>query len=108
MTSQTIPALPLEDIQLQVEERMENIEPLRTLGNFLEIKVHANGVIEVSGPVQSRLIKSFVIQALKDIPGIHEVEDQIVADSDTELEIAQALAMDDRTRDIPPGGIFVR
>jgi osmotically-inducible protein OsmY len=108
MKMQTIPAFDTEKVHSQVTERMEKIELLRTLGNFLQTRLNPNGVIEVSGPAQSRLIKTMVVQTLKDIPGVQDVEDHIVADPDLELAVAEALERDDRTKDLPPGKIFVR
>jgi hypothetical protein len=54
MALQPDPGIPFEDLQSKIEDRMERIEPLRTLNNLLETKVQSDGVIEVSGPVQSR------------------------------------------------------
>jgi hypothetical protein len=108
MSTRPIPAHQLEDMQLQVAEQMEKIEPLRTLGNFLQTRLDPNGVIEIIGPTQSLLIKRMVIQALSDIPGIQDVQDHIVADPELELSVARALARDHRTSDLPPGRIFIR
>jgi hypothetical protein len=108
MSAHPIPARQMEDIHLQVAERMEKIEPLRTLGNFLQTELDPNGVIQVTGPTQSLLIKQMVIQALSDIPGIQGIQDRIVADPDLELAVAWALAQDHRTCDLPPGRIFIR
>ena len=108
MSAQAIPPRQLEDMQLQVAERLERIEPLRTLGNFLQAKLNPDGVVQVSGPTQSLLIKRLVIQALSDIPGIQDVQDQIVADPELELAVAWGLAHDHRTSDLPPGRIFIR
>jgi hypothetical protein len=108
MSVHPIPTRQMEDIHLQVAERMEKIEPLRTLGNFLQTKLDPNGVIKIAGPTQSLLIKQMVIQALSDIPGIQGIQDHIVADPDLELAVAWALAQDHRTSNLPPGRIFIR
>ena len=108
MTTQTIPAFKLEKVRMQITERMEEIELLRNLGNFLQTKLNPNGVIEVSGPTQSLLIKTMVIERLKDIPGVQDVEDHIVADPDLELAVARALSQNERTKELPPGKIFIR
>ncbi len=108
MAAYPMSPLQMENIHLQVAERMGKIEPLRTVGNFLQTKLNDNGVIEVSGPTQSRLIKEMVLQTLRDTPGIKDVEDHIITDPDLELAIAWGLVQDDRTRDLPPGNIFLR
>jgi hypothetical protein len=108
MVPHPIPRHQVDSIQLQVAERMDSVEPLRTVGNFLHTKLNEHGVMEVSGPTQSRLIKKMVLQALRDIPGIQDIEDHIVTDPDLELAIAWGLAHDDRTKDLPPGKIFIR
>jgi hypothetical protein len=108
MTTQPKPEHQMEDMRLQVAKRMENIEPLRTLGNLLQTKLNPDGAIQISGPTQSLLIKRLVIQAISDIPGIMDIQDDIVADPDLELAVARALSQDHRTRDLPPASLFIR
>lgn len=97
----------LKRLQMEVGGRISELEPLRTLGNHLKVSVQPDGIVEVSGSIRSRLIKEMVLQSIKEVPGVHRVEDAIIADPDLELDIAQALALDDRTSDIPLGHIFI-
>jgi osmotically-inducible protein OsmY len=99
--------LPLERLKMEIEGRIANLEPLRTLGNHLKISVDSDGAIEVSGPVRSHLIKEMVLQSIRETPGVHTIEDDVIADPDLELDVAQALTSDDRTREIPLGHIFI-
>ncbi len=99
--------IPLKRLQMEIEGRITNLEPLRTLGNHLRISVDSDGAVEVSGPVRSHLIKEMVLQSIKETPGVHTIEDDVIADPDLELDVAQALTSDDRTREIPLGHIFI-
>jgi osmotically-inducible protein OsmY len=99
--------LPLERLQMEIEGRIAKLEPLRTLDNHLRISVGSDGAIQVSGPVRSHLIKQIVLQSIEGTPGVHSIEDDVIADPDLELDVAQALTSDDRTGEIPLGHIFI-
>jgi hypothetical protein len=48
-----------------------------------------------------------VIQLLRNIPGIQDIQDHIQVDPDLVLEVAQALTQDDRTQDLPQSRVFI-
>ncbi len=97
----------LEDLRGAVEEALWAYEPVRTARHPIETRVRPDGVVEVRGHVRSRLIKDGLLRTLRSVPGVREVEDHLVADPDLELAVAQALASDPRTRQIPPGAITI-
>jgi hypothetical protein len=102
------PRIPPKSLQRKVMDGIEGIEPLRNLGHSLEVIFQPDGGIEISGPIQSRLLKDAVLRSLHEIPGVTQVIDGIIADPDLELAVAQILAKDEQGKDILPGQIVVR
>ncbi len=92
----------------RVEEALWDLEPVRTLGNLLKLEVRPGGVVEVRGPVRSRVIRDEILARLRQVEGVQQVVDGILPDPDLEIAVARALMEDERARGLPPGRVSVR
>ncbi len=101
------PVQTIEDLETAVEEALRSYGPVRDSIYDVQTQVSADGSVEVSGHVRSGLIKDGVVETLRWVPGVTGVVDELVADSELEIDVAIALAMEPRLKDLPPGTIAV-
>jgi osmotically-inducible protein OsmY len=97
-----------ERLREEIEARLWGYEPLRALGNLLEVDLRGDGTVKLAGPVPTRVIKDGVLRTVRETPGVAHVEDGIIPDPDLEVAVARALASDERTAAILPGQISIR
>jgi|Deesub1362A_J573_1020465.scaffolds.fasta_scaffold00822_16 osmotically-inducible protein OsmY len=98
----------LEILRQRIEEALWELEPVRTLGNLLELQVLPDGTVEIRGPVRSRVIRDAVVARLRDVEGVRQVVDGIIPDPDLEIAVARALMENERTKGLRPGMVSVR
>jgi len=98
----------LANLQAQVEATLWDYEPLRTLGGRWSAHALADGSIELSGVVRTRLIKDSMLAIVRDLPGAVHIVDRLIADPDLETAVARAIAMNPGTRGMQPGVVTVR
>ena len=85
-----------EELRQDVYEAINNYEPLRI--DLPGIEIHAiDGVVWLTGHVSSELNVRLVADQLVNIPGLAEVHNDLIVDSDLAARISYALAHDPRT-----------
>jgi len=88
-----------ETLVRRVYQALNRIEPLRVLGS--PVRVQANkGMVTLNGVVATYTIKAQVLQTVRNLPGVHQVRDELWTDSDLEIQIAHALSVDPRTQQV--------
>jgi len=91
---------PIDDETLvhRVYHALDKLEPLR--GSALPVQVHVrSGVVTLSGVVASYPIKAKAMDAAHSVPGVHQVRDNLLTDTEIEVQIVFSLSADPRTRD---------
>ncbi|MFQ6059476.1 MAG: BON domain-containing protein [Anaerolineae bacterium] len=80
-----------------VEEALRRYDPLRHSGSPITVISH-DGTVELTGVVPSQAIKLVAADLARRVPGVREVRNHLISDTEIEIQAAQALAQDDRTR----------
>lgn len=89
-------------LEQSVQDALDSYTPLRI--NKYSITMSASdGAVRLSGSVRSQAVKETAESLARGVKGVTSVSNQIVNDGDLELAIAQALAVDPRTRAGFPG-----
>lgn len=89
----------------QLRQALHNIEPLRLLHSPLEVTVE-DGVVTIRGVVASVSVWTQIRTAVQEVAEGHEVRAELLTEADLEVQTAQALATDPRTRHAA-AGIYV-
>lgn len=93
---QLIPFRPDADLRDAVYQAIDAYEPLRI--DLPGIEIHAiDGVVWLTGHVSSELNVRLVADQLGSIPGLAELHNELIADTDLAARISFALAHDPRT-----------
>ncbi len=87
------------DLKAKVEEALWYYEPLRQSLSPVSVEVD-DGVVVLRGVVPTRIIKFHTLKLARSIPGVREVRDELLTDSDLEVAVGMALARDGRTKDL--------
>ncbi len=107
MATDAAPMVAL-DLQEEVARALWELDLVRTAGDRVRVRVAAEGRVELSGPVRSRVTRDQVLEKVRSVPGVVEVIDRMVADPEVELVVAAALQGDARTSSLPAGSVLVR
>lgn len=81
----------------EVMRAIRSYEPLRALNCPVTVHVH-NGRVRLEGAVCTSIMKHMAGKLAQRVPGVLEVQNDLVSDTDLELWVAQRLAHDPRTR----------
>ncbi len=84
-------------LQAAVLEALWDFDAIRQSLPRLEVETRA-GIVELRGNVRSRAIKATAADLARNVPGVREVINNLVSDTDIELQAAAALVRDPRTR----------
>lgn len=96
-----------EDLIHEIERALWSYSPVRSRDLPIDLDVSDDGRATVHGHAPSRTIKEGVLEVVSSVSGVAEVVDEVHADPDVELAVAQALSSDDRTKHIPPGAVQI-
>jgi osmotically-inducible protein OsmY len=101
------PALPATastnlDIEAEVTNAILQLDTLRPTPAKVKVSV-TNGQVTLTGIVPSRMIAAEVERVARSVPGVAGVSNHLLDDGSLILLVARALAIDPRTRSIPPG-----
>jgi osmotically-inducible protein OsmY len=80
-----------------VFEKLYSFEPIRSSASLIDVRVW-DGKVELAGNVHSRMIKRVATDLVLSVPGVMQVYNELVTDSDIDISAAAALAWDERTR----------
>lgn len=86
-----------------VEAALDRYDPIRTSDSEIDA-VCTEGVVTLTGVVRSRVMKIIAARIARQVPGVVEVKDELLTDTDIEAAIALAFAADDALRQA--GGII--
>ena len=90
------------DLEAAVREAIDSIDGMR--GSWAEINVSArDGHVTLTGYVQSPMRVVEAEREVAYVPGVVSVTSRIFDDGTLSRQVAEALALDPRTRGIPPG-----
>jgi osmotically-inducible protein OsmY len=91
-----------DDLAISVRNKLMEYAPLRLAGNRLQVEAQS-GVVTLSGNVRSQAVKDTAEQLALKVRRVGKVENRLIADTNLEIAIAQALASDARMRAGFPG-----
>lgn len=80
-----------------VYNALRQVKPLQLSRLPVRVQVK-DGVVTLSGAIGSYAIKSQTLQAVRSLPGVKRVRDELWTDSELQMRVAQALATDPLTR----------
>ena len=89
-------------LEQAVRNALDRYTPLRMWRYSFQIQA-SDGKATLTGSARSQAEKEVAGNLARAVKGITTVDNQMVADGDVELAVAQALATDERTRDAFPG-----
>lgn len=90
------------DIEADVTEAVMALHAVRPSAAMVKVDV-TNGLVTLSGYVQSPMAAVEVERAAEQVPGVTGVVNNLVDDGSLSRLVAEVLATDPATRDIPPG-----
>jgi osmotically-inducible protein OsmY len=101
------PAAPvMTDNDLDLEAAVRNavmaLDGVRPTRSEVNISV-SQGQVTLTGVVPSPMTAAEVEVAAASVPGVMAVTNRLVDDGTLSRQVAEALALDERTRSIPPG-----
>lgn len=88
----------------EIQEALYRYDPIRSSDSPIEIAALANGVVTLTGVARSRTMKSMAETITSQVPGVTEVRNQLLTDTDIEATIALEFAMNERLR--KAGGVI--
>ncbi|HEX7588666.1 MAG TPA: BON domain-containing protein [Anaerolineae bacterium] len=89
-------------LELAVRNALDRYAPLRMWRYSFQIQA-SDGKATLTGNTRSQAEKQIAGNLARAVKGITSVDNQMIADGDLELTVAQALGVDERTRDAFPG-----
>ena len=104
MDTTTIPAASDRDIDLEAEvcQAIMALDGLRPTHAEVSVSVR-DGHVTLTGIVQSPMQVVEIEHTAAAVPGVTGVTNHVLDDGSLDRQIAEALAADPRTRDVPPG-----
>ena len=107
MAIQTKVSAKKEDIMNTIGERLWRFEPVRIRDLPLKIDLDNAGIATVNGNAPTLTIKESILDIVGSVDGVTEVVDEVVADPNLEIEVAEALAADESTKHLKAGAVQV-
>jgi len=101
------PTPTVEDLVSTIEAALREYAPVRESLSDLQIKVSLDGRVVISGPVRSGVIKDGVLETLSWVPGVTEIVDGVVSDTELEIAVAVAISVDPRLKALSPSAIAI-
>lgn len=96
-----------DDVLFDLNRSLWSLPAVRSHELPLELNLDDELRLTVRGHAPTRTIRDEILSVARSIDGIEEVQDQIVADPDLEIAIAESLASHPQTRQLVPGAINV-
>lgn len=90
-----------ERLARQVETMIESYTPWRASGSRVQVSCH-NHICTLRGIARSRTLKSLAAALARRVEGVREVRNELVCDTDLQVEVSRRLAADERTRAVAP------
>ena len=90
------------DLEAEVTEAVMSLDAVRPSAAMVKVDVRA-GLATLTGYVQSPMAAVEVERAVEEVPGVTGVVNNLIDDGSLSRLVAEVLATDPATRDIPPG-----
>jgi osmotically-inducible protein OsmY len=84
-------------LEAAVNRAVLSFEPLRMCRHSMSVQVN-DGRVRLTGAVRTTTMKLVAEELARRVPGVQEVQNDLVSDSELQLQVAQRLAADPRTR----------
>jgi len=84
-------------LEAEVRQAIQSYEPLRALYCPVTVQV-CDGRVRLEGTVRTFIMKHMAGELARRVPGVLEVQNGLVSDTELQLWVAQRLAHDPRTR----------
>lgn len=97
VSNQNVPLTDL-DVHEGVYNAIYDLDIVRESGAVIHVNV-LNGIVTLSGVALSRIMQRAILTAAASVPGVQRVIDSLFTDSDIEIAIGQALALDPLLKD---------
>lgn len=96
------PYRPDAELQQEVEAILFDLTPLHIDLKGITLRV-LDGVLYLNGNISSQLRADIVEDQVRGVPGLLEIKNNLIGDDRLAADLARALALDLRTRDLPIG-----
>lgn len=96
-----------QDVLFELNRALWSLVAVRSREIPLEFELDDEQRLTIHGHTPTRSIKDEIVSVARTVAGIRDVDDQLVADPDLEIEVAEALAGDPRTKRLPPGSVSI-
>jgi hypothetical protein len=90
-----------DPLERAVLEALWEYDPIRHFELPIEVKVQ-DGVVELRGYVRTRTSKTVAGELARSVPGVRQVQNNLISDTELDMAVAMALANDERTREYCP------
>lgn len=84
-------------LQAKVHQALLSFDPLRVFSQAISVQVN-DGRVQLSGMVRTLIMKRVAEELARKVPGVQEVQNDLLTDTELQLQVAQRLATDPRTR----------
>ncbi|MBS1252528.1 MAG: hypothetical protein MAG451_01568 [Anaerolineales bacterium] len=91
------------ELDLEVERALQRYDPIRSSGSPIQVSTE-NGVVTLTGLARSRTMKLMAEKMTCEMPGVADVRNQLLTDTDIASSVASEFATNERLR--PAGGII--
>jgi len=86
-----------EALQAAVRQAILSFDPLRMFSHSISIRVNDSRV-RLEGTVRTPVMKRMAEELARKVAGVQGVQNDLLADTELEVQVAQRLAADPRTR----------
>jgi osmotically-inducible protein OsmY len=84
-------------LEAEIRQAIQSYEPLRALYCPVRVQVR-DGRVRLEGTVRTFIMKHMAGELAQHVPGVLEVQNDLVSDTELQLRVAQRLAQHPRTR----------
>ncbi|MDH7485686.1 MAG: BON domain-containing protein [Anaerolineae bacterium] len=84
-------------LQAKVHQAILSFDPLRMFSHAMSVQVN-DGRVQLLGTVRTPMMKRMAEELARKVPGIQGVQNNLLTDTELQLQVAQRLAADPRTR----------
>ncbi len=86
-----------EELSARVHEALQRYDPIRTSDSPIQV-ICSDGLVTLRGVTRTRPMKRMAEVLARRVPGVREVRNELVSDTDLETEVALELGMNERLR----------
>lgn len=107
MALETKAVLNREDLMSTIGKRLWRFEPVRSRDLPLDLDLSEEAVLTIKGFAPTLTIKEAILDIVGSVDGVKQVIDELVADPNLEVEIAEELIRNEASKHLMPGDVQI-